>query len=313
MNYPWGHHRRFNAYAQYFERTFGSRVQKVSVDAGFTCPNRDGTKGRGGCTYCNNDAFNPSYCSPEIPVKEQILSGIRFHKNRYRRAENYLAYFQAYSNTYDSLENLKRKYGEALGVEQVAGLVIGTRPDCIDEEKLNYFAEIAKTHYVILEYGLESCYDPSLERINRGHTFAESVRALEMTAAHGLKTGAHLIFGIPGESRQMMIDEASILSTLPLTTLKLHQLQIVRGTTMAQDYKKNPADYYFFGLDEYIDLVIHFLEQLSPDIVMERFAGEVPPKFIAGPNWGVIRYDQVLQKIEKSLEQRNSWQGRLFS
>jgi len=312
FSFPWGHGRPFNSYAQYFEKEFGGRVQKVTIDAGFTCPNRDGTKGRGGCTYCNNDAFNPSYCSPEKSIKQQITEGIEFHKNRYRRAEKFLAYFQAYSNTYDSLENLKRRYDQALEIENVVGLVIGTRPDCIDDEKLKYFADIAKTHYVIIEYGLESCYDKSLLKINRGHTFQESKNAIELTASFGLKTGAHIIFGLPGETKQMMIDEAEILSELPLTTLKLHQLQIVKNTKMAKDFVADPDQFTFFGLDEYIDLVIGFLENLSPSIVIERFAGEVPPRFLAGPNWGIIRYDQVLQKIEKTLIQRNSSQGKSF-
>lgn len=312
-SYPWKHDRPFNAYAQYFQNVFGGRVQKVTVDAGFTCPNRDGSKGRGGCTYCNNDAFNPSYCSPEKSIKQQILEGIEFHKNRYRRAEKFLAYFQAYSNTYDTVENLKRRYDQALEIESVVGLVIGTRPDCIDEEKLKYFADVAKTHYVILEYGLESCYDESLKRINRGHTFRESVDALELTASYGLKTGAHIIFGLPGETRQMMIDEAKILSALPINTLKLHQLQIVKGTAMAKDYQDHPEGYSFFELEDYIDLVIRFLERLSPDIVMERFAGEVPPRFLAGPRWSDLRYDQILQKIEKKLKEGNSRQGKSFS
>ncbi|MCF8366212.1 MAG: TIGR01212 family radical SAM protein [Bacteroidales bacterium] len=312
MEYPWGHTRRFNAYAQYFEKEFGARVQKVTIDAGFTCPNRDGTKGHGGCTYCNNEAFNPSYCSPEKTIKQQISEGIEFHKNRYRRAEKFLAYFQAYSNTYDSLENLKRRYDQALEIENVVGLVIGTRPDCIDEEKLRYFSDIAKTHYVIIEYGLESCYDESLVKINRGHTFQESKDALELTASFGLKTGAHIIFGLPGETKQMMITEAAILSKLPLTTLKLHQLQIVKDTKMAKEFIADPGQFTFLGLEEYIDLVIHFIENLSPTIVIERFAGEVPPRFLAGPNWGVLRYDQILQKIEKMLIKRNSWQGKAF-
>ncbi len=309
-SFPWGHNRRFNAYAQYFRKVFGGRVQKVTVDAGFTCPNRNGTKGRGGCTYCNNDAFNPSYCSPKKTIRQQILEGIEFHKNRYRRAEKFLAYFQAYSNTYDSLENLKRRYDQALKIENVVGLVIGTRPDCIDEEKLKYFAELSKTHYIILEYGLESCYDETLFKINRGHTFRESVDALELTASYGLKTGAHIIFGLPGETRQMMINEADILSSLPINTLKIHQLQIVKNTRMAIQHVENPGQFYFPGVDEYIDLVIGFLEKLSPDIVMERFAGEVPPRFLAGPQWSLLRYDQILQKIEKKLAERNSWQGK---
>ncbi len=310
ISFPWGHNRRFNAYAQYLQKVFGGRVQKVSVDAGFTCPNRDGTKGRGGCTYCNNDAFNPSYCSPKISIKQQIEEGIEFHKNRYRRAEKFLAYFQAYSNTYDSLDNLKRRYDEALAIENVSGLVIGTRPDCIDKEKLRYFADVAKTHYVILEYGLESCYDETLKKINRGHTFKESVDALKLTASYGIKTGAHIIFGLPGETRQMMIDEAAILSDLPVNTLKIHQLQIVKNTKMAHEFREHPEDFKFFDVDEYIELIIEFLDKLSPDIVMERFAGEVPPRFLAGPQWSLLRYDQILQKIEKKQKACNSWQGK---
>ncbi len=310
--FPWGHTRRYNAYAQYFERIFGGRVQKVTIDAGFTCPNRDGTKGRGGCTYCNNDAFSPSYCSPEKSITQQIEEGIVFHANRYRRASKFLAYFQAYSNTYDTLDNLRRRYDEALQNENVVGLVIGTRPDCIDEEKLEYFAQLARTHWVIIEYGIESCYDATLKRINRGHTFAEAEKAIRLTADYGLKTGAHLIFGLPGETSQMILDEAAIVSSLPLTTIKFHQLQIVKNTVMERQYRKQPEDFRFFNLDEYIDLVIDFLEILNPAIVVERFAGEVPPRFIAGPHWGSLRYDQIPNAIEQRLLQRNTWQGRLF-
>lgn len=311
-HFPWGHNRRYNAYAQYFASEFGGRVQKVTIDGGFTCPNRDGTKGYGGCTYCNNDAFNPSYCQPEKPISQQIAEGIEFHARRYRRAEKFLAYFQAYSNTYDTLENLKQKYGEALTFQNVVGLVIGTRPDCVDDEKLRCFQELSKTHYIILEYGIESCYDQTLTLINRGHTFTDSVEAIKKTAEFGLKTGAHLILGLPGESRGQILAEAEIVSQLPLTTLKLHQLQIVKDTQMAKDFAVFPEKYQFFGLEEYIDLVIDFLERLDPAIVIERFAGEVPPRFLAGPNWGTIRYDQVLAMIENRLKSRDTWQGRLF-
>lgn len=311
MSYPWGHNRRFNSYAEYFRREFGGRVQKVTVDAGFTCPNRDGTVGVGGCTYCSNDAFNPSYCAPDKPVKQQVGEGIEFHRRRYRRAEKFLVYFQAYSNTYGSLERLKLLYEEALAVEHVIGLVIGTRPDCIDDEKLDYMSRLAQSHYIIVEYGLESCYDRSLAMINRGHTFADARQALIKTAAYGLKTGVHLILGLPGESAQEMIAQAAILSALPLTTLKLHQLQIVKGAQMAAQFAENPQKFRHFSLDEYIDLVIDFTERLHPDVVIERFAGEVPPRFLAGPSWGPMRYDVVLQKIEQRMAERNTWQGRL--
>lgn len=313
MDYPWKHHRRFNAYKEYFVREFGGRVQKVSVDAGFTCPNRDGSIGAGGCTYCNNDAFNPSYCSPNKTIRQQIEEGIEFHSRRYRRAEKFLVYFQAYSNTYDSLERLKSIYHPALTVDKVVGLVIGTRPDCIDDEKLDYFAQLAKTHYVIIEYGVESCNDRSLEMINRGHTFADSAEAIKKTAARGLKTGVHLIFGLPGEADLEIVEQASILSKLPITTLKIHQLQIVKNTIMAGQFRQNPEKFRFFPLNDYIDLVIDFTERLNPAIVIERFAGEVPPRFLEGPNWGPMRYDVVLQQIEERFEERNTWQGRLFN
>jgi radical SAM protein (TIGR01212 family) len=312
QDYPWGHQRRFNAYAQYFERTFGGRVQKVTIDAGFTCPNRDGKAGRGGCTYCNNDAFNPSYNDPSKSVEQQINEGIEFHANRYRRASKYLAYFQAYSNTYKPLEELKRIYAPALEREDILGIVIGTRSDCMDEEKLKFFADVAKTHYVILEYGIESCYDRTLKRINRGHDFRNLTDMLELTRSYGLKTGGHMIFGLPGESRDEMLAEAEILSRLPLNNIKFHQLQIIKGTAMEKDYARNPENYRFFELDEYVDFIVDFVERLNPAFVIERFAGEVPPRFLAGPSWGKIRNDQILQKIEKRLAERNTWQGRLW-
>ena len=310
--YPWNHSRRFNTYAQYFERSFGGRVQKVTIDAGFTCPNRDGKVGRGGCTYCNNDAFNPSYNNPLKPVNLQINEGIEFHAKRYRRAAKYLAYFQAYSNTYKDLEHLKRIYAPALEHPDILGIVIGTRSDCMDKEKLKYFADVAKTHYVILEYGIESCYDKTLRLINRGHDFQNVADMIRLTHSYGLKTGGHLIFGLPGESKEEMLAEAEILSSLPLDNIKFHQLQIIKGTAMEKDYARNPGKYRFFELEEYVDFMVDFVERLNPAFVIERFAGEVPPRFLAGPGWGRIRNDQILQKIEKRLEERNTWQGRLF-
>jgi len=312
MMYPWDHNRRFNAYSNYFRKLFGERVQKLSIDAGFSCPNRDGNKGRGGCTYCNNDAFNPSYCEPSKSVEQQIREGMEFHAWRYKKPGRYLAYFQPYSNTYAPLKELKAIYDQALKFPEIAGLVIGTRPDCIDEEKLAYFAALAKTHYVIIEYGIESCYDKTLERINRGHTFAESKAAIEMTAAAGLKTGAHLIFGLPGERREEMMAEAKILSELPLNNIKFHQLQIIKGTKMERQYKEDPSGFSFFGLDEYISFIVDFIEQLNPQFIIERFAGEVPPRFQAGPGWGLIRNEQIVEQVEAELERRKSYQGKRY-
>jgi len=308
--FPWGHNRRYNSYSEYFRREFGTRVQKVTNDAGFTCPNRDGTKGIGGCTYCNNDAFNPSYCQPHKSITQQITEGIEFHQVRYRRSKNYLAYFQAYSNTYSSLEQLRLLYNEALAFPGVVGLVIGTRPDCIDDEKLQYFGELAKTHYVIIEYGIESCYNKTLERINRGHTFEESVAAICKTAAYGIHTGAHLIFGLQGETEEEMLAEAAIVSKLPLDTIKFHQLQIIKGTVMSQDFLANPTQFNLFTLEKYIDFIVRFTERLNPKFVIERFTGEAPPRFQAGPTWGSLRSDQVQILIEKEMEKRDTWQGK---
>lgn len=310
--YPWGHNRRYNSYAEYFRKEFGRRVQKISIDAGFTCPNRDGTVASGGCTYCDNDAFNPSYCSPAKTITQQLEEGAGFHRVRYRRAHNYLAYFQAYSNTYAPLSKLKQLYDEALNFPGVVGLVIGTRPDCIDNEKLEYFARLSETHYIILEYGIESCYDRTLKRINRGHTYAQAEEAIRLTASYGIKTGAHLIFGLPGESESDMLAQAAIISQLPLNNIKLHQLQIVKNTVIATEFASNPAEFHHFSLENYIDFVIRFVERLNPAFVIERFSGEVPPRFLAAPAWGLIRTDQVNVMIEKELEKRDTWQGKFY-
>jgi len=284
----------------------------LSIHAGFTCPNRDGSKGKGGCTYCNNDAFNPSYCNPTKSVEQQIREGMEFHAWRYKKPGKFLAYFQPYSNTYAPLEELKKIYDQALSFPEIAGLVIGTRPDCIDDDKLEYFAGLAETHYVIIEYGIESCYDKTLERINRGHTFEDSKAAIELTAAAGLKTGAHLIFGLPGESRKEMMAEAAILSELPLTNIKFHQLQVIKGTKMETDYKKRPGNFNLFGLDEYISFIVDFIERLNPEFIIERFAGEVPPRFKVDPGWGLIRNEKIVEMVEAELERRDTFQGKHF-
>jgi len=312
FSYPWGHNRRYNSYAEYFRKQFGRRVQKISIDAGFTCPNRDGTIALGGCTYCDNDAFNPSYCTPGKTIGLQLQEGAEFHRVRYRRATNYLAYFQAYSNTYAPLTKLKQLYNEALNFPGVLGLVIGTRPDCIDNEKLDYFARLSETHYIILEYGIESCYDRTLKRINRGHTYALAEQAIKLTASMGIKTGAHLIFGLPSESENDMLAEAALISQLPLNNIKLHQLQIVKNTPMAAEFASNPAIFHHFSLNGYIGFVIRFVEQLNPAFVIERFSGEVPPRFLAAPAWGLIRTDQVNVMIERELEKRDTWQGKKY-
>lgn len=304
--------KRYNSYNEYFKRTFGQRVQKVSIDAGFTCPNRDGTLGSGGCTYCNNEAFNPSYCQPQKSVATQIAEGIEFHKIRYRRALKYLAYFQTYSNTYASVDTLKDLYGQALSYPEIAGLVIGTRPDCIDDEKLEYFSQLADEYYVIIEYGLESSNNETLKRINRGHTWEQTVTAINKTAKAGINTGAHLIFGLPGESRETMLEQVEPISQLPLKTIKFHQLQIVKDTLMARQFIKNADQFHLFELEEYVSFIVKFIERLNPVFVIERFTGEVPPRFLVSKPWGQLRSDQVTIMIEQELEKQDTWQGKYF-
>ena len=313
MTYPWGDERRFNSYSRYFAKQFGGRVQKISIDAGFSCPNRDGKISTGGCTFCSNEAFNPSYCRPEKTIKQQIEEGIEFHRRRYRRASQYLAYFQPFSNTYKPLEELKSIYQQALDVPEIAGIVIGTRPDIIDSCILQLLNEIQKTHYVMLEYGVESVYDETLKRVNRGHDFATAERAIRMTSEHGIPCGAHFIFGLPGESKTMMLNAADTISQLPLITVKFHQLQIFKGTPMAEEYQLHPEHFHLFDLEEYIDFVIDFAEHLNPNIVIERFAGEVPPRYLVSEPWMKLRYDEVLGRIEKWMEERDSWQGKRYN
>jgi radical SAM protein (TIGR01212 family) len=310
--YAWGNSRRYNAAPEYFRMLFGARVQKVSIDAGFTCPNRDGTKGTGGCIYCNNKAFNPSYCLPEKPVKQQITEGIEFLRHRYRRTGSYLAYFQAYSNTYAPLEVLKRLFNEALDIPDIKGIIIGTRPDCVDDEKLDYLKDLAEDHFISVEYGIESCYNKTLLRINRGHTFEEAEKAVRMTSERGIITGAHFIFGLPGETREEMLEEASVISGLPLDTVKFHQMQIIKGTPLYKEFRDNPSTFDLFSWDEYLDFIISFIERLNPSIVVERLTGEAPPRFLDGEVWGRKRTDQLINLIEKRLEELDTYQGRLY-
>lgn len=304
--------RRFSAYSNYLKQEYGHRLQKLSINAGFTCPNRDGSKSVGGCTFCNNEAFNPSYCTLDKSITQQLEEGKSFHKWRYRKAPKYLAYFQAYSNTYADIDKLKELYLEALSVEDVVGLVIGTRPDCIDDEKLKFLSDLTKNYFVHLEIGIESCYDKTLKRINRGHDYGCAVDAFGMAKKYNINTGTHLILGLPGESKTEILNQANIVSSLPIKTIKLHQLQIVKDTLMEEEYKENPKAFSFFSVDEYVNFVVDFLERLSPDILVERLSGEVPPSFQAGPCFDQLRGDQLLNLIEKCLEERDTYQGRLY-
>jgi len=237
---------------------------------------------------------------------------MEFHAWRYKKPGKYLAYFQPYSNTYAPLSQLKQLYEQALKFPEIAGLVIGTRPDCIDDEKLEYFSHLSKSHYVIIEYGIKSCYDKTLESINRGHSFRESQEAIIKTADAGIKTGAHIIFGLPGESRKEMMAEAAILSKLPLSNIKFHQLQIIKGTKMEREYQQHPDKFNFFSLEEYISFICDFIERLNPQFIIERFAGEVPPRFRVDPGWGNVRNEKIVEMVEEELESRNSFQGKNY-
>ena len=379
--------KRYNSFVGYYRRRFGERLQKLVLDAGFSCPNRDGTVGRGGCTFCDNAAFHPGYSTPGKPLLVQIDEGIEFQRVRYPRARHYLAYFQAYSNTYAPLKRLKALYGEVLGHPEVVGIVVGTRPDCVDEEKLDYLADLASglvlpawrrslgvpsregvlsgdgmiseedvlpeagvspeerlipgegvisgpstrqteglssggffegagrtisAPIVVVEYGIESCHDGTLRRINRGHDFECARRAVEMTASRGIDTGAHFILGLPGETRDMLLGQCSLISSLPLRSVKFHQLQIVKGTAMEKEYAADPSAFYRPGLEDYLDFVIDILERLRPDLYIERVAGEVPPRFVNDTPWGLVRNFEILRLLDKRLEERDAWQGRLW-
>lgn len=301
---------RYNELGPWLKAQLGAKVQKISLNAGFTCPNRDGSVGVGGCTYCNNQTFNPEYCKTEKTVVQQLEEGKRFFARKYPEMK-YLAYFQAYTNTYAGLEELRRKYEDALSVDGVVGLVIGTRPDCMPEALLDYLSELNDRTFVLVEYGIESTYDRTLQRINRGHDYASVVDAVTRTAQRGIFTGGHVILGLPGETHDDIIKEAGMLSELPLTTLKLHQLQLIRGTRMAEEYFTSPEDFHLFTADEYIDLVIDFVEHLRPGIVLERFVSQSPSSLLAVPGWGLKNYEFV-DKVRKRMDELNACQGRLY-
>lgn len=317
--------KRYNTFVGYYRRLYGERLQKLVIDAGFTCPNRDGTVGRGGCSFCDNAAFHPAYSTSGKPIAMQIDEGIGFHQVRYRNTRHYLAYFQSYSNTYAPLSRLASLYSEALSHPSVVGIVIGTRPDCVDEEKLDWLAGL-RTGKVLpswrrdgfdrpvvkVEYGIESCHDRTLERVGRGHGVEVAVQAVKMSAERGLEPGAHFILGLPGETREMLIDQCGFISSMPLHSVKFHQLQIVKGTRIEQEYSAHPEDFYMPELPEYLDLVCDILERLRPDLLIERVAGEVPPRFVRETKWGLIRNFQILHMLDDMLEERDTWQGRLF-
>ena len=302
--------KRYYEFGDFLRDLFKFKVQKISINAGFTCPNRDGSKGWGGCTYCNNQTFSPEYCHTEKSVTEQLEEGVRFFSRKYPDMR-YLAYFQAYTNTYDRLDSLIRKYEEALAYPGVEGLIVGTRPDCMPISLLDYLEDLGKRTFVLVEYGIESTDDETLRRINRGHTFAVSAEAVRKTAERGILVGGHIILGLPGEEREMLIRQAGVLSQLPLTTLKLHQLQLIKGTRMASEYVKEPEAFHLYTADEYVDLVIDYIEHLRPDIVLERFVSQSPKELLIAPDWGLKNYE-FTDKVKKRMREKDAWQGKYY-
>ncbi|MCI0694496.1 TIGR01212 family radical SAM protein [candidate division KSB1 bacterium] len=297
----------YNPYGKFLQEKFGARVHKVSVHAGFTCPNRDGTVARGGCTYCNIVSFTPENARPKYSVRDQIDAGIAFVKKRFE-AKKFIVYFQPYSNTYAPVKHLEALYSDALSHPEVVGLSIGTRPDCIDDEKLAMLADLARETFIGLEYGIESVYDETLQLINRGHDFACTARAIRRTRELGLQVTGHTILGFPNETEEQMLVSADVINALGVDVLKIHNLHIVRHTELARQYAAQP--FRVFSFEEWKDLVIRYLERLAPDIIIERLYGEAPRDLLIAPHWNLSKAE-IIQEIESEMRRRGARQGRL--
>ncbi len=297
----------YNDFGHWIRQQFPYRVQKLSVDAGFSCPNRDGRISTGGCVYCNNKTFNPSYCDRSKSITAQLTEGKTFFARKYPTMK-YLAYFQAFTNTYDSIDKLKEKYEEALSVEDIVGLVIGTRPDCMSDELLDYLEELNQRVFVLVEYGIESTNDATLRRINRGHDFACTKRIVEKTAERGILCGGHIIMGLPGEKREDIIRQAPVISSLPLNILKIHQMQIIRDTPLAQQYLSDPTICQLCDVDEYIRLIGDYLPYLRKDLILERFVSQSPKALLIAPQWG-LKNHEFTDRLNKYLAEHHIFQG----
>ncbi len=301
-------HKRYNDFNSYLRSIFGCRVQKISLDAGLTCPNRDGTKSVGGCIYCNNKGSGTGAFKAGLSIRQQLIQGKGFLKRRYK-AEKFLAYFQSFSNTYAPLERLKRMYEEALAVEDIVGLCIGTRPDCVDESVLALLEGYVGEYLVWIEYGIQSIHDDTLNRINRGHTYQDFLQAVEMTKGRGINICTHIILGLPGEDRHKMLETAKALSTLDNQGVKIHLLYVLKGTKMEVMYRR--GEYRCLEQDEYTDLVCDFLEILPPQMVIQRLTGDPDPAELVAPTWA-LRKRETLTLIDKKMEEMNIWQGKRF-
>lgn len=301
--------KRYNDYNSYLRDRFGCRVNKVSLDMGFTCPNRDGSLARGGCVYCNNDTFVPPYARARYSMHDQLTRGMDYLRDRFK-AKKFIVYFQAYTNTYGDARKLEEMYREALKYEGVIGIAVGTRSDCMDEEKIAIFERLAKECYVSLEYGIESIYDKTLEYMNRGHDYRSVLDAIAMSRGRGFELGAHIIVGLPTETKEEMLAMADEVSSLGIDCLKVHNLHIVKNTPLERMYREDP--FPLFGYEEYVDFIVRFMERLDPDVVFERFFTDTPHDLLIAPRWNKSHL-QVLQGIEAELEKRDTRQGKLYN
>lgn len=295
-------------YGTWIRHRFPFRVQKISIDAGFTCPNRDGRLSTGGCIYCDNRTFNPAYCQRKDSITQQLEAGKQFFARKYPEMK-YLAYFQAYTNTYASISHLRELYEEALSVKDIVGIVIGTRPDCISDELLDYLEDLNRRTFLIVEYGVESANEDTLRRINRGHSFAQSRLAIEKTHQRGILTGAHIILGLPGEDAQENLRQAPLISSLPIDILKIHQMQIIRDTRLADEFEQKP--FHIYSVDEYIELIANYIQRLRKNLVLERFVSQSPKELLIAPQWG-LKNHEFTDLLNNYLKNHQIHQGDLF-
>ena len=292
----------YKEFGTWLQAELGCKAQKLSVDAGLTCPNRDGTLGRGGCTFCDNRTFNPAYCRQGGSITDQLEAGKRFFSRKYPTMK-YLAYFQSYSNSYGTLSHLKELYEEALRVPDVVGLVIGTRPDCMPDALLEYLEELNRRTFLLVEYGVESANEETLVRVNRGHTFAQARDCIIRTAQRGIRVGVHMILGFPWETRSELIRQAQLIASLPITTLKLHQLQVIKGTQLAREYELHP--WPLPTAEEYVDLVLEYISHLPSSLVLERFVSQSPPEYVIAPRWG-LKNHEFSALVKKAIQKRST-------
>jgi len=301
----------YRDFAQFLSEHFDCKMQKIAVNAGFTCPNRDGSKGRGGCTYCNNQTFNPAYCTPSQSITDQLEEGKNFFGKKYPDMR-YLAYFQAYTNTHGDINHIMEMYREALSVDKVDGIIIGTRPDCMPDELLTQLAELHKSHWIMIEYGAETAHNNTLDFINRCHSWEDTTDAVMRTHNAGIPCGLHLILGLPGEDESMILDTIKQVSRLPLDTIKLHQLQLVRGTRMAKDIEDGLYNVTHFSVEEYISLCCKVIQLTSPSIAIERFVSQSPDNLLISPRWGLKNYE-FTNLLNNAIKKLGVKQGELLN